>query len=251
MQLYLALGTDDALPEGSFHPVWAVYRLGGRLLRLSGQQPRGGLMLVGDSDQCGAPDVLARDILRECLDRSYSGVVLDWYHTGTDRSALTAQLDRLCTQYGLRLFVPEGYAAHAPRARLLINTAVAGGTLKNCLSQAVQRFGAARLAVDLERLRLDFTLPLSSKQRRALTVQELHRLMEGKTLYDSHELCARYFTYRSGSENHYVLFDDTDTLRQKAALAESMGIREGFFMLPEIRDIPQVLTGGRQGGDTI
>lgn len=251
MQLYLALGTDDALPEGSFHPVWAVYRLGGRLLRLSGQQPRGGLLLVGDSDQCGAPEVLAQDILRECLDRSYSGVVLDWYHTGTDRGALTAQLDRLCTQYGLRLFVPEGYAAHAPRARLLINTAVAGGTLKSCLSQAVQRFGAARLAVDLERLRLDFTLPLSSKQRRALTAQELHQLMEGKTLYDSHELCARYFTYRSGSENHYVLFDDADTLRQKAALAESMGIREGFFMLPEIRDIPQVLTGGRQGGDTI
>lgn len=251
MQLYLALGTDDALPEGSFHPVWAVYRLGGRLLRLSGQQPRGGLMLMGDSGECGAPEVLARDILRECLERSYSGVVLDWYHTGTDRGALTAQLDRLCTQYGLRLFVPEGYAAHAPRARLLINTAVAGGTLKNCLSQAVQHFGAARLAVDLERLRLDFTLPLSSKQRRALTVQELHRLMGGKTLYDSHELCARYFTYRSGSENHYVLFDDADTLRQKAALAESMGIREGFFMLPEIRDIPQVLTGGRQGGDTI
>lgn len=244
MQFYLALGTDEALPEGSFHPVWAVYRLGGRLLRLSGQPPHGGLMLVGDSGECGPPEVLARDILRQCLDRDHSGVVLDWYHIGTDRSALTAQVERLCAQYGLRLFVPEGYAAHAPRARILINTAVAGGTLKSCLAQGVQRFGAARLAVDLERLRLDFTLPLSSKQRRALTAQELRQLMEGKALYDSHELCARYFTYRSGSENHYVLFDDADTLRQKAALAESMGIREGFFMLPEIRDIPQVLTNG-------
>ena len=62
-------------------------------------------------------------------------------------------------------------------------------------------------------------------------------------MYDSQELCARYFNYRSGNDNHYVLFDDARTLRVKASTAENMGIREGFFMLPEVADIAGELLG--------
>lgn len=238
MQFYLAAGAGDVLPRGRYRPVRADYRLGPRLLSALGSaQVQGGLMLVADSRECGEDELLARDILRESLRRGYDGIVLDWYHSGTERGGLTARTDRLCAQYDRRLFVPEQYAAHAPHAAVLVNTAVAGGTLKSCLEDAVRRFGAARIALDLERLRLDFTLPLSANRRRPLTAAELHRLREGKTLYFSEELCARYFTYRSGNDNHYVLFDDARTLRRKASMAENMGIREAFFMLPEIADI--------------
>lgn len=79
--------------------------------------------------------------------------------------------------------------------------------------------------------------------RRPLTAEELRRLREGKSVYFSDDLCARYFTYRSGSENHYVLFDDAQTLRKKADMAENRGIREGFFMLPEVADITGELLG--------
>ena len=120
---------------------------------------------------------------------------------------------------------------------------VSGGTLAACLEDGIRRYGAGRLALDLERLRLDFTLPHSANVRRPLTASELRRLREGKSVYFSEELCARYFTYRTGSENHYVLFDDAQTLRKKAALAENRGIREGFFMLPEVADIAGELLG--------
>ncbi len=244
MQFYLAAGAGDTLPRGHFRPVRAVYRLGPRLLSALGNVPaQGGLMLVGDSQECGSDDVLARDILWECLRRSYDGIVLDWHHSGTEHGGLTARVGRLCGQYGRRLFVPEKYAAHAPQATVLVNTAVTGGTLKSCLDDAVRRFGSARIALDLERLRLDFTLPHSAGLRRALSLTELRRLREGKALYLSEELCARYFTYRAGNDNHYVLFDDAQTLRRKAAMAENMGIREAFFMLPEVVDIAGELLG--------
>lgn len=244
MQFYLAAGAGDTLPHGRFRPVWAAYRLGQRLLSAAGNVPvQGGMMLVSDSPECGQADILAQDIMRECLRRGYDGVVLDWYHGRQDRGPLTSRLGQLCAQYGRRLFVPEPYAAYAARATVLINTAVAGGTLKSCLSDAIRHFGAPRIALDLERMRLDLTLPHSAGIRRPLSITELRRLREGKQVYDSQELCARYFTYRSGNENHYVLFDDAHTLRAKAAAAENMGIREGFFMLPEVADIAGELLG--------
>ena len=104
MQFYLAAGIGDTLPRGRFRPVRAAYRLGPRLLSAVGNAPvQGGLMLVGDSRECGSSDVLARDIMRECLRRKYDGVVLDWYHNGADRGTLTARIGQLCAQYGCRL----------------------------------------------------------------------------------------------------------------------------------------------------
>lgn len=244
MQFYLAAGINEALPAGRFRPVRAFYRLGTRLLSAAGSTAvQGGLMLVGDSRECGAADVLARDIMQECLRRDYDGVVLDLSHGGTERGTLTARLGQLCGQYQRRLFVPEPYAPYAAHATVLLNTAVSGGTLKSRLEDGIRRFGAGRIALDLERLRLDITLPHSANRRRPLTAAELRRLREGKTVYYSDQLYARYFTYRSGGENHYVVFDDAQTLRAKATLAENHGIREGFFMLPEIADLAPELLG--------
>lgn len=244
MQFYLAAGVSDTLPQGRFRPVWAVYRLGPRLLTASGSPAaQGGLMLVGDSQTCGSADVLARDIMQTCLRREHEGVILDLAHGGTERGTLTARLGQLCTQYRRRLFVPERFAPYAAHATVLVNTAVSGGTLKGRLEDTIRRYGAGRIALDLERLRLDITLPHSANLRRALAASELRRLREGKTVYYSEPLCARYFTYRTGGENHYVLFDDAQTLRAKAALAENHGIREGFFMLPEVADIAAELLG--------
>lgn len=244
MQFYVAAGMGETLPRGRFRPVRAAYRLGPRLLSAIGTASiKGGLMLVEDSSECVDAETLARDILRECLTREYDGIVLDWRRRGPDRGALTARIGQLCAQYRRRMFVPEPYAAYAARSTVLVNTAVSGGTLNACLDEAVRRYGAARIALDLERLRLDFTLPHSANIRRALTASELRKLREGKAVYFSQELCARYFTYRRGNENHYVLFDDAQTLRAKAAAAENRGIREGFFMLPEVADIAGELLG--------
>lgn len=184
MQFYVAAGMGETLPRGRFRPVRAAYRLGPRLLSAIGTAAiKGGLMLVEDSSECVDAETLARDILRECLTREYDGIVLDWRRRGPDRGALTARIGQLCAQYRRRMFVPEPYAAYAARSTVLVNTAVSGGTLNACLDEAVRRYGAARIALDLERLRLDFTLPHSANIRRALTASELRKLREGKAVY--------------------------------------------------------------------
>ena len=58
-----------------------------------------------------------------------------------------------------------------------------------------------------------------------------------RAVFFSEALCARYFTYRIGSETHFVLFDDAGTLRRKAELAATLGIENAFFMLPEVSDL--------------
>ena len=101
MQLYLA-AAPCYLPEASrwrLPIAHAAYRIdgGGRLAALAmPPDTRGGLLLVTETD-CPAPpqpDVLARDILRQCLHRGCTGVVLEPVLSAAALDAL-AELCRL------------------------------------------------------------------------------------------------------------------------------------------------------------
>ena len=98
----------------------------------------------------------------------------------------------------------------------LVNTAVSGGSFAQYLREAA-RGGGGRLALDVERLRMDFSLPARNGRGRPLTAGELRELLdrESPAVFFSQDLCARYFTYTRDGETHFVLFDDADTLRQK------------------------------------
>ena len=57
------------------------------------------------------------------------------------------------------------------------------------------------------------------------------------SVFFSHELCARYFTYMSRESGaHFVLFDDGATLAQKLQVARSLEIRSVLAAWPEIAD---------------
>ena len=57
------------------------------------------------------------------------------------------------------------------------------------------------------------------------------------SVFFSHELCARYFTYMSRESGaHFVLFDDRDTLRKKLEVAQELGITSAVAALPEVLD---------------
>ena len=206
---------------------------GGRLLR--SELPRGAQGgLLGLSDRCNGPlpelPMLCRAILGECHARRFGGVLADFEGGAReDRLPFLSRLGAMLAQSGRRLYVPERFAV--PEASVLICTALSGGT--------------QRVALDCQRLAMDFVLPCRSGEGTPLTPEELSARRErcGAAVFFSEELCARYFTYRTGCENHYVLFDDAQTLRKKAALAENRGIREGFFMLPEVADIAGELLG--------
>ena len=112
------------------------------------------------------------------------------------------------------------------------------------VQEACAAYGAQRLALDLERLMMDFPLPCPSGEGIRLSREELSIRMQGRSVFYAEDLCARYFTYRRGGQTHFVLFDDAGTLKRKMEMGQVLGIREGFVMLPEVEDLTQFLFTG-------
>ena len=232
-----------------------AYRIGPGSQLLAAPLPaalRGGLMVVSDRQAPAVeqPEPLARQLVRVCLRRGFSGIVLDLEELpegrwAEDRAALIRQLAPLLTAYGRRLYVPEIYAAASPEAVVLLCTALSGGSLQGRLEEACAAYGAQRLALDLERLMMDFPLPCPSGEGIRLSREELAIRMQGRSVFYAEDLCARYFTYRRGGQTHFVLFDDAGTLKRKMEMGQVLGIREGFVMLPEVEDLTQFLFTGK------
>ena len=198
---------------------------------------RGGLMMLSDGDGPWPKntEMLLHAIRQECLQRHFSGVVLG---VGPDTpGAFAASLEKTLSACGRQLYLPQELAGHTQNGIVLVCTALSGGSLRELLAEAVQRWGAGRVALDLQRLRMDFPLPCPSGEGQPLSRNRLEALLPGRAVYFSSDLCARYFTHRQEGQVHFALFDDADTLRRKIHLGEEMGIGTGFFMLPEVDDL--------------
>ncbi|MCI9156605.1 MAG: hypothetical protein HFF44_06655, partial [Lawsonibacter sp.] len=219
-------------------PAHLAYRLGPgpHLFRADGSAlPRGGLMVVDDKDfgGLGQTGPLCQEILRECQARGFSGAVLDFENRLPPLEQIAARLDEQFARRGWTLFVPERYGAAAPHARVMIPSALSGGSLQQRLEEALERFGESRTALALEKRAEDFSLPSPSGAGRPLTEQELAELKArlSPSVFFSRELCARYFTYMSRENGaHFVLFDDGDTLRCKTEVARRLGVHT--FLAP-------------------
>lgn len=245
MRLYLA-ATPDKLTEAAHYTkslAHTAYRIGpqGQLMRRNLLRTRGGLMLVSDRDCATIRDItgLCRGIWQECGNRGFGGVVADFEQSySPDRAQLLQKLAPILQRNHRQLFVPETYGQQVPQALVLICTAISGGTLAQRLEEAQQQFGP-RLALDLQRLRMRFPLPCPTGEGAPLTEAELRELIEQHcpTVFYSADLCAKYFTVSKQGENHFILFDDADTLLKKVQLGEKFSIDTGFFMFPEIEDL--------------
>lgn len=247
LQLYLAAPPEQLHTARKYtnYLAHAAYRIGpgGSLTARTLPQPlRGGLMMLSDREAEAIPDThrLCREILRECGRRSYSGVTADFEEpVSADRAALLEQLEVLLRMNRRILFVPEAYGAHTVSASVVIDTALSGGTLQGRLKEAADRYGGARLALDLERMAMDFPLPSPSGMGKPLATDQLSALLaqNGQCSFFSSDLCARYFTYQRAGQSHFVLYDDAETLQRKIQAGQALGIRTGFFMLPEVEDL--------------
>lgn len=246
MQIYLAVTPGEYQSAAKYSRLFAhvAYRIGpeSQLLRQSLLlQTHGGLLTLGDRDAppISAPEALCAGILRECARRSYTGVLLDFEaRPAADRKVFAAMLAQQLRKTRRTLYVPESCAVSG--AVPLICTALSGGSFPQRLQEAARQFGGAEhLGLDVQRLRMDFTLPAKSGEGRPLSAEEFRTLVEKESpaVFFSQELCARYFTYMQDQETHFVLFDDESTLRQKLKTGEAMGFSTAFFMWPEIRDI--------------
>jgi len=255
LQIYLAVTPAEAQEAARFRCSLAhvAYCIGpdSTLLRQNLLlQTRGGLLSVTDRDApfIASPEQLAAAALRECGRRGYGGVLLDFEQPpAPDRLAFAQALaKRLAPR---PLYVPEGYAS-VPGAVSLVCTALSGGSFVQYLQEtAAARGGPGTLALDVQRLRMDFPLPARSGEGSPLSQQEFQALMdrESPAVFFSQDLCARYFTYTRDGETHFVLFDDAETLQQKLRAGSAMGFSAAFLMYPEVRDLlPRLFPSGRR-----
>ena len=195
--------------------------------------PRGGLMVIEDTgfQGLGEAEPFCNEVLRECAARRFQGVVCRFL--GKPRAILNQivlHLGETCSRRGLSLYVTESCAGTGA-GRVLISTALSGGTLRGRLEAAAERYGRERVCLWMERTAEDFLLPSPSGAGAPLTVEELNRRREerGASVFFSPELCAHYFTYMAGEKGHFVLFDDAGSMSRKLAQAGQLGISTAFL----------------------
>lgn len=251
-QLILAVPPEDVTAAQTYGLTLAhvAYRVGGgpHLFRSNLPIPvRGGLMYIDDSgfDGRGTPDAFCQEVVRECSARGFRGVICAFDRNLPLLAAIVAQLGPMLARQSRSFYVSEPYGRHTATGRVLIPTALSGGSLRQRLSEAAERYGIGRVTLAVERSAEDFFLPSPNGQGRPLTREELaaKRKELSPSIFFSDELCARYFTYMNRQSGaHFVLFDDAGSIRKKLRLAEAMGIDRALFFYPEVSDLlPDIL----------
>ena len=247
MQLILAAPPEDVTAAQAHGLTLAhmAYRVGGgpHLFRSSQPIPaRGGLMYIDDGgfDGRGTPDAFCQEVVRECAARGFGGVICAFDRKLPLLSAVVEQLGPMLVRQGRSFYVSEPYGRCTATGRVLIPTALSGGSLRQRLGEAAERYGAGRVALAVERTAADFFLPSPDGQGRPLTREELKARLEERSpsVFFSDELCARYFTYMNRQSGaHFVLFDDAGSIRKKLRLAEALGIDRALLCYPEVSDL--------------
>ena len=247
MQLILAAPPEDVTAAQAHGLTLAhmAYRVGGGPHLFRSNQPipaRGGLMYIDDGgfDGRGTPDAFCQEVVRECAARGFGGVICAFDRKLPLLSAVVEQLGPMLVRQGRSFYVSEPYGRCTATGRVLIPTALSGGSLRQRLGEAVERYGAGRVALAVERTAADFFLPSPDGQGRPLTREELKARLEERSpsVFFSDELCARYFTYMNRQSGaHFVLFDDAGSIRKKLRLAEALGIDRALLCYPEVSDL--------------
>lgn len=216
--------------------IQVVYRVGAQLQLLRG----GGLdrdfgqrgQLLGIVPQSATPvgeaEAFVRQVLEEVERWGYRGVVCLFPEGGNQGlGQVVTLLDRSCGAGGLDFLVTEAFASWAEQGKILISTALSGGTLEQRFQLAIQRWGAERVVMDVERMGEDFLLPAPRGCGERVTLEEIGGMVrrEGAEVYFSTELCARYFTYQNQENSlRFVLFDDQGTVAEKVRRARKWGL---------------------------
>ena len=233
--------TSFGLPVGHM-----AYRIGpgAHLLRSNiSINLRGGLMVVDGTtfDGRGDPASFCQQLIRECNARGFDGAILDF--EGQPYPLLGQVIHRLGGMFARRgwpLYVTEAYADYSDQTRIIIPSALSGGSLNQRLKEAVERFGAHRVALGVQRVAEDFSLPAPNGSGTPLTRQELAKRIasRGASIFFSDELCAHYFTYMvRPSTAHFVLFDNAGSIRKKLQIARRLGLCACILAWPEVDDI--------------
>lgn len=215
--------------------------------------PKSGLMMISEDqlDEQGDVGVFCREVLRECTARRFSGVIFDLESQPTPTIArIISILSEETARRSLSFHLPEAYANYSTTSRIMVSSAISGGTLKQRLTDVVQRYGADRVTLCIDRVAEDFYLPAPKGAGKILSREELQQRMEtlSPSVFFSNELCAHYFTYMNrDSGAHFILFDDVGSIQQKIHLGEQAGIRRFFLFYSQMDDLlPEIFPTNKE-----
>lgn len=217
----------------------------GRLIPTARRMPNGGLLgLYTDGPASLPADLrpLCREICSYILHYHLSGVLLD-LSEDAEGMAAAAALCPLLSSMGIPLYLPISLAEADPKAKLILPSAISGGSFSGMLDHFLSRFPADRLCLELVRTRHDFPIPSPDPEGTRLSAEQFEHLRAnaGKSWFSA-DLCAHYFTYMHTDGNpHLVLYDDVESARHKLDLARKAGLSAAFALYCEwgsaIRDI--------------
>jgi len=204
---------------------------------------KGGLMVLdtGGFKGGGPLSALIADITDECARKDFDGIVLDASANPKSPAQLSISkaLAAAASPLGLKYFVPEALAHTGENAIVRVSSALSGGTLRRHIADAFEKYGSERVALELERVSMDFTLPAVQGVGKELSDEELRELMReyNASAQFSADLVVNYFTYRDKIGAHFVLYDNAQSFRRKIKAAARAGVRYAFLFYPHVAGI--------------
>ena len=251
MSITIIVASPPEYASAAARPNCAVahmaYRIG-RGFRLYRSQRAGnakdGFMVLDISGWTGGGPLtsLVDDIMRECLQRNFGGIVINIGSDPHPKSVLLTLLKALASatqSRGFLYFVPESLCDSGENAIVRISASISGGTLERRIADSCNKYGSGRIALEIDRIRMDFTLPSPRGVGRETSDDELRNLIHrhNPATFFSPELMVNYFMYQNNNDAHFVLYDDAESLRQKIVTAANSGIKHAFLFYPRVMDV--------------
>lgn len=208
----------------------------GRLIRTARPLRRGGLLgfYLSEGSAAAEPSFLATALWEQAMRFGCTGFLLDLPEDEAGY-ALACTLSPRLTRSGLPVYLPISLAPADGRARLILPSAISGGTFDEMLRTFTERYPPHRLCLELVRTRHDFPMPAPDPEGTLLTAAQFEDLLKkAGGSYFSPDLCARYFTYKhEDGKPHFVLFDDAASASVKLQKAADAGFHAAFALYAE------------------
>lgn len=243
--------TANAISFG-FRQGWLAYKISSMHLMRGkiAANTRGGLMIIGGCDLSAEGDFkqLAAEISNESALHNYDAVFLALDEKPNSKSASFAgALGSELAKRRLKYYVPIDYSVFCPDARYIVTSEISGGSLKLHITELIDKHGVEKLAFDICRMRMDFTMPSPDSIGKALSPEEFNTIYENtdaQTFY-SPELCLNYFTYTDTiGQSHFVLYDDARSILGKIFLADMLKLDCVLLNYSELKEILPQIRGG-------
>ncbi len=220
--------------------VYLIYRVGenGALQRQAAScTGQNGLMGLIDSPwltRCD-PAKLVREISLECSRRSMRGVVIDIEPDGANSATVAALAAHLAAK-SMECYIPVALATPGTPAKIIVPSALSGGSFDEMLDSYASRYGAENLCLEIVRTCNEFTMPAYSPEGQTLSAAQLRDIMaqSDPSIYFSPDMLCKYFTYRTGDgTTRFVLFDDQHTAGAKLDRAQARGLHSAVLLYSE------------------